>query len=430
MEGKQICEYIINKSLKHAEKTECFYSVFEKHELNLELGRIQLLRTIFNWDIQISTIKDNKKGNITINRNDKESIDKAIDDVIYIMNSSNPDEAYDISPYQKTESFQSGKKEPDFDLMYERFDQYIKTVNRKYPNIVISGAVISFEKCAKHYFNSNETCFSEVIGRYDFFNLFTCKEGSKISSFNVNGFYSIDLQKDIIDYADMDNILKQLTEQLNTKAVMEKFTGDIIITPICLGNLLNMYINTFLGDYPLISGTSPLKNSLDTKIGNDRLTLHSVPVSDKLDKRYYITNDGFKAENSILIRNGILKSYALSLYGANKTGKKRALNNSDSYYMEPGNVSYNEIIKNTKRGILLCRYSGGRPNPNGDFSVVAKNSFYIENGIVRYPLNETMISGNLKDMIMNIKEISKESINFGDAVLPWISMSGFTISGR
>jgi PmbA protein len=169
---------------------------------------------------------------------------------------------------------------------------------------------------------------------------------------------------------------------------------------------------------------------LDTKIGNDRLTLHSVPVSDKLDKRYYITNDGFKAENSILIRNGILKSYALSLYGANKTGKKRALNNSDSYYMEPGNVSYNEIIKNTKRGILLCRYSGGRPNPNGDFSVVAKNSFYIENGIVRYPLNETMISGNLKDMIMNIKEISKESINFGDAVLPWISMSGFTISGR
>ena len=78
--------------------------------------------------------------------------------------------------------------------------------------------------------------------------------------------------------------------------------------------------------------------------------------------------------------------------------------------------------------ILLCRFSGGYPSDAGDFSGVAKNSYYIEKGKIKFPIIETMISGNIAQMFMNINNISKETVDFGDSILPWISFDGVTIS--
>ena len=79
---------------------------------------------------------------------------------------------------------------------------------------------------------------------------------------------------------------------------------------------------------------------------------------------------------------------------------------------------------------MLCRFSGGTPNNNGDFSGVAKNSYYIEDGKIKYPVIETMISANLVEMFKNIVAVSAERINFGNALLPWMLVSGITISGK
>ena len=47
---------------------------------------------------------------------------------------------------------------------------------------------------------------------------------------------------------------------------------------------------------------------------------------------------------------------------------------------------------------------------------------------IKYPVIETMISGNISNMFLNINNISNENINFGDRILPWISFNGITIS--
>ena len=86
------------------------------------------------------------------------------------------------------------------------------------------------------------------------------------------------------------------------------------------------------------------------------------------------------------------------------------------------------MIKDIDKGIILCRFSGGSPSDNGDFSGVAKNSFYIENGEIKFPITETMISGNIAEMFMNIIDISNDNIDFGYNILPWISFDGITIS--
>ena len=86
------------------------------------------------------------------------------------------------------------------------------------------------------------------------------------------------------------------------------------------------------------------------------------------------------------------------------------------------------FLKFVPMGVLLCRYSGGENNANGDFSGVCKNSFYIENGEVLYPINETMIAGNLLEMFKNVDAVSKE-VSGNDAMKnPWIRTKGINIT--
>ena len=80
------------------------------------------------------------------------------------------------------------------------------------------------------------------------------------------------------------------------------------------------------------------------------------------------------------------------------------------------------------QGVLLSRFSGGYPASNGDFSGVAKNSYYIENGEIKYPITETMVSGNVREMFESLDEVSCDRIDFGSGILPWISFKGITVS--
>ena len=85
-------------------------------------------------------------------------------------------------------------------------------------------------------------------------------------------------------------------------------------------------------------------------------------------------------------------------------------------------------IRDVKAGVLIARYSGGRPNAKGDFSGIAKNSYYIEDGAIAYPISETMVSGNLASLLTNIVAISSERADFGSGIFPWIRVGGIGIS--
>jgi PmbA protein len=88
------------------------------------------------------------------------------------------------------------------------------------------------------------------------------------------------------------------------------------------------------------------------------------------------------------------------------------------------------MIKKVKKGIIVGRFSGGSPGANGEFSGVAKNGFMIEDGKITSALSETMISGNLADMLNNLVDISKETLEDGNMVVPYMAFDGITVSGK
>ena len=290
-------------------------------------------------------------------------------------------------------------------------------------------AILDFTNTHKYFRNSNGVDLQSRRSLYNFSPMFTSKEGTETSSFNYASISTAELDRNLQECGTVDLLMKQSTEQVRSKEFQGKFDGDIIITPDCLGSFIQMII-MYLYDYPLIKGTSIFKDSLGMEIADPQLTLHSQPLSDELAEGYFITFDGFTAENSTIISKGILKSFLLSLYGANKTGKTRAVNSGGAYVVDPGEYTFDEMTRSVERGILLCRFAGGMPSESGDFSAVAKNSYYIENGEIKYPVKEIMISGNLRSLLKKIKRISSERVNFGDALLPWIQVENMTIFGK
>lgn len=431
MERKDILKYCID-SLSEAgvDKSQCCLRYTNKYELNVDSGEMSLLRTTFDTDLEITAICENRKGNISINKLDKDSIDKAIEDVLELSKTSEADEAYDIASQQEAKVFTSGDNEPDLDQMYKLLHGFVKQVESNYPQIKLEQVIFHFLRTEEYLMNSNGVDFESTKGVYEFTPMFSSKDGEKTTSFNYTEFSLSKLEKDLLECGSINYLLKESVEQLDSKPLEGKFVGDIIITPDCLRDFIFMLNRTNLSDNALISGTSAFKDKINGKVASSKFTLHSNPVSEEICDGYSITGDGFEAENLTIIKDGVLKSFLLSQYGANKTKLDRAKNTGGAYIVEPGDKTLNELIKDVDRGILIARFSGGYPSPNGDLSGVAKNSFYIENGEIKYPVTETMISGNLNEVFLNIKDISTERVNFGSAILPWITASGITISGK
>lgn len=431
MLDREVLKYSLDSLSKAgAEKAQCVLRRSKKYELNVEGDSISLLRTVFDTSLNLMGIKDCRKGTIVLNKIDKESVDSGVNTVIELCDTSQPDEAYDISPYQESKEFSTGDSEPDLDKMYDFLKKFKEMASKAYPKANTFQIILTFEAVEKYFANSNGVDFKESKGIYEFSCVFAARDGEKTSSFNYTDFSLKKLEKDLLDCGTIAILLKQSEEQLNTSSIEGKFIGDVVITPDCLNSIIMYYLDTYLSDRALISGTSILKDKLNEQVANSNLTLYSNPVSKEISDGYFVTADGFEAENVTIINKGVLNSFLLTNYGAKKTGLERAKNDARGHIIEAGDKSLDEIIKGIDRGILLTRYSGGNPSSNGDFSGVAKNSYYIEAGEIKYPISETMISGNLYDLFMNIKDISMERIDFGGAILPWLCSSGVTISGK
>lgn len=403
-----------------------FHRILEQ-EIYAEEDQIKGLKTNNETKLELTGINNSRRGVLTVNNFDKDSIDNAVGELLELIKSAKPDEANQISKVLENEKYESGLKTADLDLMYGRLKKFLDYVKEEYPLIIQRLSKLEFIQDNAYYGNSNQVAFQSRQGYYRFVNLFLSKKGKASSSMNSSSFISKDLDEDIYHYALVDQLLKQSTEQIFPKKINKKFTGKVIITPNCLSRLIN-YLATFLTNIWIVSGMTFLKDKLNEQIVSPMFTLHSRPTSDEMAKGYYFTHDGFKSRDCTLIDRGVLKSFLLDLYGSLKTGMPKAVNDGGCFVIDPGKSTYQEMISSVDKGILLTSFSGSYPSQNLDFTWVAKNSYFIEDGKIQFPITETIFSGNLIELLKNILAISGERVDFGDGIYPWILFDGVVIS--
>ena len=414
-----------------AGKAHCWVSSDRKDEFSVEAGKFSLMRTLFNNNLSLLAIKENRKGTTTVNKLDRDSIDKAVADCMALASSALPDEAHDIAEKAENKNFDQSIGSADMDKLFSRTKDFAEQLNDEYPKIVLERMTSEFNSVQSSYVNSNGVEFNIDTENYSIGTSFSAKDGEKSSSFSGYGANLSSLETPFIDLDMHRTLLSESERSLDTRMVDEKFIGKVIVTPACEDMIWYTIIDCFLFDTSLIEGTSRWKDALGTKVTDSKLTMRAAPLHPGIVAGQRVTRDGYESHDTDFIRDGVLKSFALSLYGSRKTGRPRALNTAfGNLEVAAGDTPLEEMIKNTDRGILLNRFSGASPGPGGDVSGVAKNSFLIENGRVTDALKETMVSFNILDALANITAISRERCFNGMSILPWCCFDGITISGK
>ena len=389
-------------------------------------GRISLLRSEDDNQMEVKAILGGKLGMALDNGIDESSVDNLCDRAIAMADGSVVDTAYDTASFSERELFDHGPTGFDLDMMHERFEELIKTTKNFHPGLKMEKGQLGYEEKKSVFLNSNKVEYHERTAHYKGAFCFVAKENKRVSPFNYTSFGSTKLSHPLLEKCNIKDILNQTVDQLSPKTLTGKFKGDVIFSPLCLMGFVE-FISGFLQDAYIVGKRGFLVDKLNRAFASSKFTLTSSPC-DSADP-CFVSSDGFKTKKTTIIHQGVLKSFMLSLYGANKTKFPR-YTGMNSFEVEPGDISFEKQIQKVERGILIGYYSGGRPNDQGDFSGIAKNSYYIENGKIIHPLSETMISGNLQEMLHGILDISSERIDFGYGIFPWMRAGGLTISGK
>jgi PmbA protein len=399
-------------------------------EFNIDGGEFSLMRTIFNEGVGVTAYVGGRNGGASTNALDRESIDGAARDAVAAAQSAVPDDAWDISPACEPQDFPSGALECDRDAFFEAVKKLKNDIAAGWPNILIEQLVASYHYGASVKLNSNGVRFTGESGRYEVYLMFSAHDGDKSSSFFGSGVVFTDPTQPIIDMGSIRADLDAVSKQTDPKAFHGKFDGTLVLTPAMFGEFIGLAAENFASGGVIIEGTSPWKDKLGTQVADPRLNVRFAPLDPAIVGAERVTEDLFVSEDFDFIKDGVLQCFLLSLYASNKTGFDRAKNSSWALVVPAGDTPLEELVAGVDKGLLLGRFSGGQPGTNGDFSGVAKNSFLIENGKIKNAVTETMVNGNLGEIVKRVRFISSELCLDGGSVVPYIAVDGIVISGK
>lgn len=411
------------------QQAHCAAQQTERLELTAENGCLSGFRASTQTLMRLTGIVDQKKGEVAISAVNPASLDEAAEDARRIANGAKPDPAHSIAEYQPPQEFSSGAESPDREVMRARLTDFLAYCAAAHPDVALYKTRLDFTAARAIVQNSSGVDLSAFQGCYHFSSIFGAKDEQMRLALIRTGFSTRHLDRELRECGALDRLLRAAGTQAAASPLPGKFVGEVIVTPDCLGALM-AFLTDHLRDLPMISKTSCLKDALRTVIASPKFSLHARPAAEEIAEGYFLTQDGYVAQNSTIIGGGTLNGFLLSLYGSRKTQRSRALNDGGAFVVDAGGTPVESMLGSVRRGILVGQFSGGFSNLDGDFSGAASNCFYLEDGEIRHPVRSVMMSGNLLEFMHNIRYISRERTDFGHAIFPYLQVKDVTLSAQ
>lgn len=176
------------------------------------------------------------------------------------------------------------------------------------------------------------------------------------------------------------------------------------------------------------------KTRVGEKLMDERVNIYSDPTNPDLPTSPW-TGDGRAQEKVTWIEKGVVKNLTYSRYWAEKKGVK-AIPSPDAAIMEGGTKTVEELIKGTKKGILVTRLWYIRtvdPQTLLLTGLTRDGTFYIENGEIKFPIKNFRFNESPVIMLNNLEELGKvertvsveSNINY---LIPPMKIRDFTFS--
>jgi PmbA protein len=397
-------------------------------EMQFDNRGLDLVRSTQNELASITVFRDGKRGDATLNGRSPEEVAAALDAALTAAEAGVPDDAHDVADAESLPASHHGPNAADRAKMGAGVEAFLARLRSEFPLVRTRDSLHNFSDVETAFANSRGVTQKERRTKYSFSALFMAKDGYKTSSFNWAAASSFSPFEDPFRAGNLERQLAETVRSLDSKPVPQKFEGDVIVTPDCLAGLIGSIAGALSGA-TLFAGTTPFKGKKGETIASPLFSLSNRPCDRSSPGGADFDAYGVPTQELEVVKNGVLKDFLIDFFFSKKLAVSQTAG-AFKFSVAAGDVSLAEIIARTKRGILFSRFSGGAPNSNLDFTGIAKNSFYVEDGEIRHALDETMVSGNFQELLKNIHAVSKESVDFGWGAYPFVAASGVAISSK
>jgi predicted Zn-dependent protease len=227
----------------------------------------------------------------------------------------------------------------------------------------------------------------------------------------------------------------------NAKAI-EPGKYTVILEPAAAGDLIGLMLagmNARQAD----EGRSYLSKKgggtkLNEKIVDERVNIYTDPQHDEVPASPWMAN-GLSRKKMDLIRGGVVKNLIYDRYWASQKNVE-AVPFPGNRIMEGGSASLEDMIKDTKRGVLVTRFWYIRavdPQTLLYTGLTRDGTFFIENGVIKYPIKNFRFNESPVIMLNNLETLGKQVRvsgggggpgGGGSALIPYMKIRDFTFT--
>ncbi|AFT67684.1 MULTISPECIES: metalloprotease PmbA [Cycloclasticus] len=222
---------------------------------------------------------------------------------------------------------------------------------------------------------------------------------------------------------------KRTINRLGAKAISTR-KSPIMFAAEVSGGLIGHFISAIRGGN-LYRKSSFLLDSLGQQVFPSFIDIYEQPLLAQAMGSATYDSEGVATSARNIVKAGVVEGYVLSSYSARKLGMKTTANAGGVHNLtvKSGELDFNGMLKEMNTGLLVTELIGQGVNTmTGDYSRGAAG-FWVENGVIQFPVEEVTIAGNLKDIYQSIVAVGNDVDLRGNTRTGSILVSEMTIAG-
>jgi PmbA protein len=199
--------------------------------------------------------------------------------------------------------------------------------------------------------------------------------------------------------------------------------------------LLGGYVQATSGG-SLYRKASFLQDSLHQAVFPDHIDVSEDPHVRRGKGSAPFDDEGVRTQARKVVEAGVVQGYFLSSYSARKLSMPTTGNAGGSHNLsltsrltQPGD-NLDAMLRKLHRGLFVVELMGQGVNQvTGDYSRGAAG-FWVEDGVIAYPVHEITIAGNLREMFKGIVAVGADAYNYGAKTIGSVLVDRMMLAGH
>lgn len=402
--------------------------------VNTRLGEVENVEYTNDGALGLTVYKDGRKGSASTADLSESALSQAVEAAVNIAKYTSVDDCSGLAD-KETLLF----NDIDLDLYHpealttEQAIELAKTcedtamsADKRITNS--DGATLASFEGFKVYGNSHGQIVGYPSSRHSLSCVVIAQDNDEMQrdyAYSVNRQFNELMTPEAIGKKAASEVISRLNAQkLSTRKVPVMFRADIANT------IWGHYIAAISGGN-LYRKSSFLLDALGQQVFPEFVDIVERPHLKKALASGAFDSEGVKTVDRSIITKGNLDTYLLTSYSARKLGLQTTghAGGIHNWLVSANGGNFEAMLKKLGTGLLVTELMGQGVNVvNGDYSRGAAG-FWVENGIIAYPVSEITIAGNLQDMFKGIVAVGDDidmhgSIRTGSIIIDEIQVAG------